>query len=137
LLDPNLLLIAASAGIMLVYREFCAPGQVWPGTCGGALLLAGSWLLVQQRPTLPGLILVALAAVSFLAILRFPRAIHFGLAGTMCLIAGLLFLLPGNRAISPWLAAPLGAVLGAITSVLARVAAAGRRNKKAFIYTRG
>lgn len=135
MLDPHLLLIVASAGLMLVYREFCAPGKVWPGACGGALFLASSWLLVQQRPTIPGVALLAIAAVLFSAILRFSRAVHFGLGGTTCLIAGLLFLLPGNRAISPWLAVPLGAALGAATSVLARVAAAARRNKKTFIRT--
>jgi membrane-bound ClpP family serine protease len=131
LLDPNLLSIAASAGLLLVYREFCAPGGVWPGACGGALLLGSGWLLAQQRPTTPGLILLASAALLFLAILRLSRAIHFGLAGTACLIAGLLFLLPASRAISPWLAVSLGAVLGAITSVLAKTAASARRNKMA------
>jgi membrane-bound ClpP family serine protease len=131
LLDPNLLLIAASAGLLLVYREFCAPGGVWPGACGGALLLGGGWLLAQQKPTTPGLILLALSTLLFSAILRRSRATHFGLAGTASLIASLLFLLPGNRAISPWLAVLLGAVLGATTSVLARTAAAARRNKMA------
>jgi membrane-bound ClpP family serine protease len=127
--DPNSSLIIASAGMMLIYREFCAPGGVWPGACGGALFLGGSWLLAQQQPATPGLILLALSVLLFAAILRDARALYFGFAGTLCLIAGLLVLLPGGRAISPWLAAPLGAALGAITSVLARTASAARRNK--------
>ena len=125
------MIVAASAGLLLIYREFCAPGGVWPGACGGALFLGSSWLLAQQQPTTPGLILLALSALLFGAILRHARAMYFGFAGTLCLIGGLVVLLPGDRAISPWLAAPLGAVLGAITSILARAAAAARRNKMA------
>jgi membrane-bound ClpP family serine protease len=133
LLDPNLLLIVASIGLLLAYREFCAPGGVWAGACGGTLLLTGSWLLAQQRPSTPGIILLALSALLFTAILGRSRAIHYGLAGTACLVGGLLLLLPGERAISPWLAVPLGTALGATTSVLAKAAATARRKKMALI----
>lgn len=132
MLDANVSLIVASAGLLLIYREFCAPGSVLPGACGGGLFLAGIWWMAQQRPTTPGLILLALSTIMFVAILQYSRAIPYGLAGTACLTAGLLFLFPNERAISPWLALVLGTVLGAATSLLAKIAAAARRNKTVF-----
>lgn len=41
LANPNIALLAAALGLLLIYVEFCRPGRVIPGVAGGVLLLVG------------------------------------------------------------------------------------------------
>ena len=68
LLDANGALLAAAAGLLLIFAEFCLPGWVIPGVAGGVCLLCGVYRLstldvnVAAALGLAALVLLASAA---------------------------------------------------------------------------
>ena len=120
-------------GLLSVYCEFIWPGRVWQAVLGLAALIMGAHSLLQLGPTVVGLAMLGSAAVFFLVDAYVDTNFVLGIAGTIGMTLGFLQLIPGERKISAWVAAPLCVLLGAITMALNWAARRARNNKRAVI----
>lgn len=120
-------------GVLGIYCEFVWPGRVWQAVLGMAALVAGAHFLLQFGPAKVGLLLVGGAAVFFLVDAYVDTRFVLGLAATLGMTAGFLDLIPGDKTISAWLAAPLCVLLGVTTMALNWAARRARNNKRTVI----
>lgn len=132
LADPDLSVLVLVLGALLIYLEFNVPGTIVPGAVGTLLVLLALFGL-NLLPIHHTAVFLLLAAVSmFVLEAKFTSHGALGLAGTLCLIAGLLTLvdgpIPEQRVhLSTAIAAGLG--FGSITFLLAWIALRARRSK--------
>jgi len=133
LASPDLAVLLAVAGGLLIYLEFHVPGTIVPGALGSLLFLLGVFglNLLPVRHTAVLLLLFALA----LLVLEAKFASHgvLAVAGIACLVFGLATLvdapIPELR-VHYATAAGLGIGFGAITFTLAWIALRARRAKR-------
>ncbi len=68
LLDANAALLLAAAGFLLIIAEFCLPGWVLPGVCGGVLLICGAYrLALLDAAPAPAAAIAVIIAVALAA----------------------------------------------------------------------
>lgn len=124
--DPNLAWIVLLVGILLICREFTAPGRVLPGVLGGLAMTLALWSLFHHpwRGWALALIFSGTGLVVFQAFQRWfwiPA-----ISGAILIFLGARFLTEPRIALLP----ALGAVpLCGITAFLLRTGILARQNK--------
>jgi membrane-bound serine protease (ClpP class) len=132
LTDPNLSVLLLILGGLLIYMEFNAPGTIIPGTLGTLLVLLALFALNLLPLEHAGVALMIAAVVLFVLDIKFATHGILGLAGTACLIFGLLTLVDGpipEMRVALGTAIGAGAGFGILTIFLTTIALRARRNK--------
>lgn len=132
LANPDLAVLVLVLGALLIYLEFNVPGTIVPGAVGTLLVLLALFGL-NLLPIHHTAIFLLLAAVSmFVLEAKFTSHGVLGLAGTLCLVAGLLTLVDGpipEQRVHLSTAIAAGTGFGAISFLLAWIALRARRSK--------
>ncbi len=132
LVDPNIALLCAVLGALLIYLEFNTPGTIIPGALGTLLLLTSLFALNLLPVRLTSIMLLAAAVVLLLLEVKAPSHGVLATAGVLCLVVGALTLVAGpipEQRIRLATAAGTGVGFGLITVFLIRIAWQARRNK--------
>jgi membrane-bound serine protease (ClpP class) len=132
LVDPNVALLCAVLGALLIYLEFNTPGTIIPGALGTLLLLTSLFALNLLPVRLTSVMLLAAAVILLLLEVKAPSHGVLATAGVICLIVGALTLVAGpipEQRIRLATAAGTGVGFGLITVFLIRIAWRARRNK--------
>ena len=127
LASPDRAWIVLLAGIVMIYREFMAPGRVLPGIAGGVAVCVGSYALFQH-PWRGDALLTMLAGVALVIVQGFRRWYWLPSA----LAAGLLTI-GARRLTEPAIGfGPAAAVipLTLVSGFLFHTALAARRRKR-------
>jgi membrane-bound serine protease (ClpP class) len=136
LVDPNLIAIMLSIGLIGIVVELWNPGLVFPGTVGAISLILGLYGLQVLPVSLAGLLLMILAAAFFVAEAFVPTHGALTVAGGILFTLGALMLfdpagdayqvsLPVALGIAATLALLLGIALTRVVRVARRPAAVG------------
>jgi membrane-bound serine protease (ClpP class) len=132
LANPDLAVLVLVLGALLIYLEFNVPGTIVPGAVGTLLVLLALFGL-NLLPIHHTAIFLLLAAVSmFVLEANFTSHGALALAGTLCLIAGLLTLVDGpipEQRVHLSTAVAAGVGFGSISFLLAWIALRARRSK--------
>ncbi len=132
LIDPNIAVLCAVLGALLIYLEFNTPGTIIPGALGTLLLLTSLFALNLLPVRLTSVMLLAAAVVLLLLEVKAPSHGVLATAGVLCLIVGALTLVAGpipEQRVRLATAAGTGVGFGLITVFLVRIAWKARRNK--------
>ena len=132
LVDPNIALLCAVLGALLIYLEFNTPGTIIPGALGTLLLLTSLFALNLLPVRLTSIMLLAAAVVLLLLEVKAPSHGVLATAGILCLVVGALTLVAGpipEQRIRLATASGVGVGFGLITVFLVRIAWQARRNK--------
>jgi membrane-bound serine protease (ClpP class) len=132
LVDPNIALLCAVLGALLIYLEFNTPGTIIPGALGTLLLLTSLFALNLLPVRLTSVMLLAAALVLILLEVKAPSHGVLATAGIVCLVFGALTLVAGpipEQRVRLATAAGTGVGFGLITVFLIRIAWKARRNK--------
>ena len=92
LVDPNLITLMLSIGLIGIVVELWNPGLVFPGTVGAISLILGLYGLQVLPVSLAGLLLMLLAAGFFIAEAFVPTHGALALAGGIMFVLGALML---------------------------------------------
>jgi membrane-bound serine protease (ClpP class) len=136
LVDPNLITLMLSIGLIGIVVELWNPGLILPGTVGAISLILGLYGLQVLPVSLAGLLLMLLAAAFFVAEAFVPTHGALTLAGGITFVLGSLILfdpagdayqvsLPVSIGIAGTLALLLGIALSRVVRVARRPAAVG------------
>jgi membrane-bound serine protease (ClpP class) len=136
LVDPNLIALMLSIGLIGIVVELWNPGLVFPGTVGAISLILGLYGLQILPVSLAGLLLMILAAAFFVAEAFVPTHGALSVAGGIMFVLGSLMLfdpagdayqvsLPVSIAIAATLTLLLGIALSRVVRVARRPAAVG------------
>ena len=132
LVNPNIALLFAVCGALLIYLEFNSPGTIVPGALGTLMLLLAIFALNLLPIRYTAVMLLIAAMVLLLLEAKFGGHGALAIAGIVCLTFGTLTLVAApvpEMAISPWVALAVSAAFGAITVFLVRLAVRARRMK--------
>jgi membrane-bound serine protease (ClpP class) len=132
LVDPNIALLCAVLGALLIYLEFNTPGTIIPGALGTLLLLTSLFALNLLPVRLTSIMLLLAAVVLLLLEVKAPSHGVLASAGVLCLVIGALTLVAGpipEQRIRLATAAGTGVGFGLITVFLIRIAWQARKNK--------
>ena len=136
LVDPNLIALMLSIGLIGIVVELWNPGLVFPGTVGAISLILGLYGLQVLPVSLAGLLLMILSASFFVAEAFVPTHGALTVAGGVTFVLGALILfdpageayqvsLPVAVGIAATLALLLGIALTRVVRVARRPAAVG------------
>ena len=136
LVDPNLIALMLSIGLIGIVVELWNPGLVFPGTVGAISLILGLYGLQVLPVSLAGLFLMLLSAAFFIAEAFVPTHGALTVAGGVTFVLGALILfdpagdayqvsLPVALAIAGTLAVLLGFALTRVVRVARRPPAVG------------
>jgi membrane-bound serine protease (ClpP class) len=136
LVDPNLIALMLSIGLIGIVVELWNPGLVFPGTVGAISLILGLYGLQVLPVSLAGLLLMILAAAFFVAEAFVPSHGALTVAGAIMFVLGALMLfdpagdayqvsLPVALAIAGTLALLLGFALTRVVRAARNPAAVG------------
>jgi membrane-bound serine protease (ClpP class) len=131
LIDPNIIVLMLSIGLIGIVVELWNPGLIFPGTVGGISLIVSLYGLQVLPVSWAGLLMVLLG-LGFLAAEPFVTS-HgaLALAGAICFAIGSLMLFDPAGAsyqVSAWTAVGMAAALSLFTVLLiVKVAQARRR----------
>jgi membrane-bound serine protease (ClpP class) len=136
LVDPNLIALMLSIGLIGIVVELWNPGLVFPGAVGAISLILGLYGLQVLPVSLAGLLLMILAAAFFVAEAFVPTHGALSVAGGIMFVLGSLILfdpagdayqvsLPVAIAIAATLTLLLGVALSRVVRVARRPAAVG------------
>jgi membrane-bound serine protease (ClpP class) len=139
LVDPNLITIMLSIGLLGIVIELWNPGLILPGTVGAISLILGLYGLQVLPVSVAGLLLLALSAAFFVAEAFVPTHGALTLAGAITFVLGALVLfdpageayqvsLPVAIGIAGTLAIMLGIALTRVVRVARQPAAVGANN---------
>jgi membrane-bound serine protease (ClpP class) len=92
LVDPNLITLMLSIGLIGIVVELWNPGLVFPGTVGAISLILGLYGLQVLPVSLAGLLLMILAAAFFVAEAFVPTHGALSVAGAVMFVLGALML---------------------------------------------
>jgi membrane-bound serine protease (ClpP class) len=92
LVDPNLIALMLSIGLIGIVVELWNPGLVFPGTVGAISLILGLYGLQVLPVSLAGLLLIGLAAAFFVAEAFVPTHGALAVAGAVLFVLGALML---------------------------------------------
>ena len=132
LIDPNIALLCAVLGGLLIYLEFNIPGTIIPGALGTLLLLTSLFALNLLPVRGTAVMLLVAALVLMLLEVKIPSHGILATAGILCLVVGSLTLVAGpipEQRIRLATATGTGVGFGLITVFLVRIALRARRNK--------
>ena len=118
LVDPNLIALMLSIGLIGIVVELWNPGLIFPGTVGAISLILGLYGLQVLPVSLAGLFLMLLAAFFFVAEAFIPSHGALTLAGAVTFVLGALMLFdPAGDAYQVSLPVAL-AIAGTLTVLL-------------------
>jgi membrane-bound serine protease (ClpP class) len=92
LIDPNLIAIMLSIGLLGIVVELWNPGLIFPGTVGAISLILGLYGLQVLPVSVAGLLLLALSAAFFVAEAFVPTHGALTVAGAITFVLGALIL---------------------------------------------
>jgi membrane-bound serine protease (ClpP class) len=130
LIDPNIVAIMLSLGLVGILVELWNPGLIFPGTVGAISLLVGLYGLQVLPVSVAGALLMLLAAAFFVAELFLPSHGALTVAGAVTFVIGALMLFdPAGPAyqVSLWTAVAIAVVLALLIGIGLTKAAAARR----------
>jgi membrane-bound serine protease (ClpP class) len=131
LIDPNIIALMLSIGLIGIVVELWNPGLIFPGTVGAISLLVGLYGLQVLPISVAGALLMLLAAAFFVAELFLPSHGALTVAGAVTFVIGALMLFdPAGEAyqVSLWIAIAIAGTLALLIGFgLAKAAAARRR----------
>ena len=120
LIDPNVIALMLSIGLIGIVVELWNPGLVLPGTVGAISLIVGLYGLQVLPVSAAGLLLMALAAGFFIAESFVPSHGALTLAGAVTFVIGALMLFdPAGEAyqVSLWVAIAIAGTLALLLGV--------------------
>jgi membrane-bound serine protease (ClpP class) len=130
IIDPNLILILMSIGVLGITVELFNPGLIFPGTVGAISLIIGLFGLQVLPISWAGLLLMLLAAVFFTAELFVVSHGALSLAGAASFVLGSLLLFePAGESyeVSIWVVLAIAATLALLIGVAFTKALQARR----------
>jgi membrane-bound serine protease (ClpP class) len=98
LVDPNIIALMLSIGLLGIIVELWNPGLIFPGTVGAISLIVGLFGLQVLPISVAGLLLMLLAAGFFAAELFLPSHGALTLAGGVCFFGSLMLFDPAGDA---------------------------------------
>jgi membrane-bound serine protease (ClpP class) len=117
LIDPNLILVLMSIGILGITVEILSPGLIFPGTVGAISLIVGLFGLQVLPVSWAGVLLMLLALGFFVAEAYVTSHGALAFAGIASFVVGALFLFdPAGDAydVSVWVALAIAGTLGVL-----------------------
>jgi membrane-bound serine protease (ClpP class) len=120
LVDPNLIVILMSLGLLGITIELWSPGLIFPGTLGAISLIIGLFGLQILPISWAGLLLILLAAAFFAAELFVTSHGALALAGAAAFVVGSLMLFdPAGESyqVSIWVALAVGATMALMVAL--------------------
>ncbi|MET1010015.1 MAG: nodulation protein NfeD [Gaiellaceae bacterium] len=130
LIDPNLIVLLMSIGVLGITIEILNPGLILPGTVGVISLIIGLFGLQVLPVSWAGLLLMGLAAGFFVAEAFVPSHGALALAGAVSFVIGALMLFdPAGEGyqVSIWVALAVGGTLALVTAIVATKVIRARR----------
>ncbi len=130
LIDPNLIVLLMSIGVLGITIEILNPGLILPGTVGIISLVIGLFGLQVLPVSWAGLLLMGLAVGFFVAEAFVPSHGALALAGAISFVVGALMLFdPAGEGyqVSIWVALAVGGTLALATGVVAAKIIRARR----------
>jgi membrane-bound serine protease (ClpP class) len=134
LMDPNVLFLLFTVGLLSIYFEFNHPGAVAPGVLGFIAILLFFYALNLLPFRSISLVLILLGFAFFVLEAKFPSHGAYGIGGVALLALGGLLLVDGpipELRVNLWTALGVSVPFGAITVFLMSIALKARRNKVA------
>jgi membrane-bound serine protease (ClpP class) len=131
LIDPNVIALMLSLGLVGILVELWNPGLVLPGTVGAISLIVGLYGLQVLPVSVAGLLMMLLAAVLFIAESFVVSHGALTLAGAVTFVIGALMLFdPAGEAyqVSLWTALGIAATLALLVGVALTRVVKARRN---------
>jgi membrane-bound serine protease (ClpP class) len=131
LADPDVAVLLLIVGVLLIYLEFNVPGTIVPGALGVLCFLLALFAFNMLPIRHTAVLLLIGAVVLILLEVKFTSHGLLALAGTVCLIFGLLTLVDGppEMRVHTSTALAAGLTFGTITFILAYLGLKARRNK--------
>src|SRR5579859_143423 len=132
LMDPNVLFLLFTIGMLSIYFEFNHPGAVAPGVLGFIAILLFFYALNLLPFRSVSLVLILLGFALFVLEAKFPSHGAYAIGGVALLALGGLLLVDGpipEMRVSLWTALGVSLPFGAITVFLMSIAMKARRNK--------
>jgi membrane-bound serine protease (ClpP class) len=130
LVDPNLIVLLMSIGVLGITIEILNPGLILPGTVGVISLIIGLFGLQVLPISWAGLLLMLLAVGFFTAEALVPSHGALALAGAVSFVVGALMLFdPAGEGyqVSIWVALAVGGTLALVTAIVATKVIRARR----------
>ena len=130
LIDPNLIVLLMSIGVLGITIEILNPGLILPGTVGVISLIVGLFGLQVLPVSWAGLLLILLAVGFFVAEAFVPSHGALALAGAVSFVVGALMLFdPAGEGyqVSIWVALAVGGTLALVTAIVATKVIRARR----------
>jgi membrane-bound serine protease (ClpP class) len=130
LVDPNLIVLLMSIGVLGITIEILNPGLILPGTVGVISLIVGLFGLQVLPISWAGLLLMLLAVGFFAAEALVPSHGALALAGAVSFVVGALMLFdPAGEGyqVSIWVALAVGGTLALVTLIVATKVIRARR----------
>ncbi len=122
LIDPNLIVLLMSIGVLGITIEILNPGLILPGTVGVISLIIGLFGLQVLPVSWAGLLLMALAVGFFTTEAFVPSHGALALAGAVSFVIGALMLFdPAGEGyqVSIWVALAVGGTLALVIGIVA------------------
>ncbi|HZD93019.1 MAG TPA: NfeD family protein, partial [Candidatus Sulfotelmatobacter sp.] len=132
LMDPNVLFLLFTLGMLSIYFEFNHPGAVIPGVIGFIAILLFFYALNLLPFRSIAIVLILLAFTFFVLEAKFQTHGALGVGGIALLVLGGLLLIDGpipEMRVKLWTALAVSLPVGAITIFLMSIALKARRNK--------
>ncbi len=130
LVDPNLIVLLMSIGVLGITIEILNPGLILPGTVGVISLIIGLFGLQVLPVSWAGLLLMLFAVGFFVAEAFVPSHGALALAGAVAFVVGALMLFdPAGEGyqVSIWVALAVGGTLALVTAIVATKVIRARR----------
>ena len=132
LMDPNVLYLLFTVGLLCIYFEFNHPGAIVPGAVGFIVLLLFFYALNLLPFRSIALVLILSAFAFFVLEAKYQTHGVLGVGGMILMALGGLLLIDGpipELRVNVWTALGVSLPLGAITVFLMTIALKARRNK--------
>ena len=132
LMDPNVLFLLFTIGMLCIYFEFNHPGAVIPGVIGFIVILLFFYAINLLPFRSIALVLIVLAFAFFVLEAKFQTHGAFGVGGIVLMVLGALLLVDGpipEMRVHLLTALGISIPMGAITIFLMTIALKARRNK--------
>ena len=120
IIDPNIIVLLMSLGLLGITIEILNPGLIFPGTVGAVSLIVGLFGLQVLPVSWAGLLLMLLAAIFFAAEAFVASHGALALAGAASFVVGALLLFdPAGEEyqVSIWVALAVGGTLAVVTGI--------------------
>ncbi|HEY7562656.1 MAG TPA: nodulation protein NfeD [Gaiellaceae bacterium] len=133
LIDPNIIVLLMSLGVLGITIEILNPGLIFPGTVGIISLIVGLFGLQVLPVSWAGVLLLLLAAAFFAAEAFVTSHGALALAGAVSFVVGALMLFDPagpEYQVSIWVALAVGGTLAVLTAIAVTKVVQARRAPK-------